>query len=106
MVAFGNPYCIKNYSNAANIIACYEDDDITQNVAGQLLLGYIKPKGTLPVSVNDTLKAGTGIVAQELQASTKSINTIVIDSIVQKGLSEKAFPGLSLIHISEPTRPY
>jgi beta-N-acetylhexosaminidase len=99
MVTFGNPYCIKNYSNAANIIACYEDDDITQNVAGQLLLGYIKPKGTLPVSVNDTLKAGTGIVAEELHASTKPINTIVIDSIVQKGLSEKAFPGCTVTAI-------
>jgi len=97
MIAYGNPYFIKNFSNAANIIACYEDDSITQTVAAQVLLGYIKPKGTLPVSVTETLKAGTGIVAMDMPESGKTFNMIHLDSIVQKAIEEKAFPGCQIV---------
>ncbi len=99
MVAFGNPYFIRNFAAAANIMACYEDDDITQTVAAQMLLGYLQPKGTLPVSVNNTLKAGTGIVSSALAVNETGINTSAIDSIVQNGLLEKAFPGCSIMAI-------
>ena len=99
MLASGNPYFIKNCSHAANIMACYEDDSITQTVAAQVLLGYIKPKGTLPISVSDSLKAGTGIVAMDLPESGKAINMIHIDSIINKGLAEKGFPGCQILAI-------
>ncbi|MCX6208017.1 MAG: hypothetical protein NTZ59_00600 [Bacteroidetes bacterium] len=49
---FGNPYAIKNISNAKNIIACYDDDDIVQQTAAAILQGKIIAKGKLPVSVS------------------------------------------------------
>ena len=48
---FGNPYAIKNICTAKNIIACFDDDDITQQKAVDILLGKITAKGKLPVSV-------------------------------------------------------
>ena len=48
---FGNPYAIKNNCNAQNIIACYDDDEIIQAKAADLLQGRIKTKGRLPVTV-------------------------------------------------------
>lgn len=58
---FGNPYAIKNFCDAKNIVACYEDDDITQNAAADMLEGKIVPKGKLPVTVCDTYQYGAGI---------------------------------------------
>ncbi|WP_224016493.1 glycoside hydrolase family 3 protein [Ferruginibacter albus] len=61
-IVFGNPYVIKNWCNAGNLIACYEDDDVTQNTAIDLLQGKISFKGKLPVTVCDNLKFGCGII--------------------------------------------
>ncbi|MEJ7587183.1 MAG: glycoside hydrolase family 3 N-terminal domain-containing protein [Ferruginibacter sp.] len=36
---FGNPYAIRNFCGAKNLVACYEDDDIIQNTAADLLQG-------------------------------------------------------------------
>ena len=48
---FGNPYAMKVSSNAPNLIACYEDDEIVQQAAADILLGKAKAVGTLPVSI-------------------------------------------------------
>ena len=48
---FGNPYAIKNMCKGQNIIACYDDDDIIQTQAANLLQGRFIAKGRLPVSV-------------------------------------------------------
>jgi beta-N-acetylhexosaminidase len=58
---FGNCYAIKNWCAAKNIVACYEDDDIIQNTAIDLLQGKIPAKGRLPVTVCDEFKFGYGI---------------------------------------------
>jgi beta-N-acetylhexosaminidase len=60
---FGNPYALKNFCGAKNIVACYEDDDITQNAAADMLEGKIQPKGKLPVTVCDEYKYGSGLVS-------------------------------------------
>ena len=57
---FGNPYPMKVSSNATNLLACYEDDEYTQQVAADILEGKAKPKGKLPVTVCDNLKSGAG----------------------------------------------
>jgi beta-glucosidase-like glycosyl hydrolase len=58
---FGNPYAIKNFCSAKNIIACYEDEAIIQQAAADLLLGKFSAKGTLPVTVCEQYKFGSGI---------------------------------------------
>jgi len=58
---FGNPYAIKNFCGAKNLVACYEDDEIVQHVAIDLLQGKFNAKGTLPVTVCDQYQYGSGI---------------------------------------------
>lgn len=60
---FGNPYAIKNWCSATNLVACYEDDEIVQNTAADLLQGKIPAKGSLPVTVCDNFKYGSGIAS-------------------------------------------
>ncbi len=59
---FGNPYAVKNVCNAANLLACYEDDAIFQQAAFEVLKGTIKPNGTLPVTVCEKYAFGSGIL--------------------------------------------
>jgi beta-glucosidase-like glycosyl hydrolase/CubicO group peptidase (beta-lactamase class C family) len=97
---FGNPYAIKNWCDAKNLVACYEDDEIIQNTAIDLLEGNIIAKGKLPVTVCDQYKYGSGIVpsiyfdAKKSAAATLNplkLNTI--DSIVNDAIEKGATPG-------------
>lgn len=97
---FGNPYAIKNACNAPNVIACYEDDDITQNAAADLLEGKIQPKGKLSVTVCDAFQFGAGITyntyfpvvkPETVGLSSDKLNKI--DSIAADAVSKNAIPG-------------
>lgn len=97
---FGNPYAIKNIDKGANIIACYEDDSITQQVAADVLNGSIVPKGKLPVTVTPEFKAGSGIVYNHYfpvetpeAAGFNNGKLSIIDSIANNAIKEAATPG-------------
>ncbi|HEV2831837.1 MAG TPA: glycoside hydrolase family 3 N-terminal domain-containing protein, partial [Hanamia sp.] len=98
---FGNPYALKNFCDAKNLVACYEDDSITQFAAADILKGTIKARGTLPVTVCDNYKYGSGIVAKRLMPlatpEQEGINGTQlyhdIDSIALEGIKGQAFPG-------------
>jgi beta-N-acetylhexosaminidase len=99
-LVFGNPYAVKNFCNAKNIIACYDDDEITQQTAADLLIGRFAAKGKLPVTVCEYFKYGTGITTSKLLTevvpSAVGLNADkleTIDSIVEDGIKKKAFPG-------------
>ncbi len=98
---FGNPYALKNFCNARNLVACYEDDSITQDAAADILEGKIIAKGTLPVTVCKNYKFGSGIMSKRIMPvaspDEEGINglqmTKDIDSIARLGISGKAYPG-------------
>jgi len=100
-MVFGNPYIIKNFCDVKTLIACYEDDEITQAVAADLLNGKFSAKGKLPVSVCENLKYGYGIVFKrgllpEASAASLGFDTkklVVIDSICKAAIAKEAFPG-------------
>ncbi|HVZ24513.1 MAG TPA: glycoside hydrolase family 3 N-terminal domain-containing protein [Sediminibacterium sp.] len=100
-LVFGNPYAIAQIKGAANLVACYEDDALTQSAAADLLAGRIQPRGTLPVSVNDSLPFGTGIQYNSyfpkadpasVGVNTEKLNTS-IDAIAEEAVSKGATPG-------------
>jgi hypothetical protein len=62
---FGNPYAIKNFSDARNLIACYEDDSLMHAVAVNLLKGTQTAKGKLPVTVDADFHYGSGILSKD-----------------------------------------
>ncbi len=97
---FGNPYAIKNCSNAPNLLACYEDDDITQLAAFDVLAGINQPKGTLPVTVSPDLKYGSTTQYNnyftEATPETAGLNSnklAKIDEIANDAIAKGAFPG-------------
>ncbi|MEO8108422.1 MAG: glycoside hydrolase family 3 N-terminal domain-containing protein [Ginsengibacter sp.] len=97
---FGNPYALKNFCNAANLIACYEDDSITQRTAADMLEGKLFAKGKLPVTVCDNYKYGSGIIAKNIlpvaapeEVGLNAAKLEIIDSIAENGIAEGAFPG-------------
>jgi beta-N-acetylhexosaminidase len=99
-LVFGNPYAVKNFCGAKNIIACYDDDEVTQQTAADLLIGRFNAKGKLPVTVCEYFKYGAGITTSKLLAevapSAVGLNVDkleTIDSIVADGIKKKAFPG-------------
>lgn len=97
---FGNPYAIKNFATAQNLIACYEDDSIMQDVATSFLKGTIIPKGKLPITVSPQYHYGSGIVANSSfpivnpeEAGLDGKKLKLIDSIANNAIQKGATPG-------------
>ncbi|MFI5155054.1 MAG: glycoside hydrolase family 3 N-terminal domain-containing protein [Chitinophagales bacterium] len=100
-VVFGNPYVTKNFCNAKNLIECYDDNEITQTTAADLLEGKFVAMGKLPVTVCENFKFGTGIVSSSKTlpfAPRESLGfqpdkLLVIDSICRDAIQKQATPG-------------
>jgi beta-N-acetylhexosaminidase len=98
---FGNVLALPNFCGAKNLIACYQDDDITRNAAADLLAGKFVTKGTLPVSVCE-FKYGAGIVHGGIKPEVAKIQTNrfhAVDSIAIDAIDKKAFPGCVVIAV-------
>lgn len=98
---FGNPYAIKNFCDAQNLVACYEDDTIIQNAAVDFLEGKLSALGKLPVTVCDKYQYGSGTVVNINSLPTVQPQKIgfdysklgIIDSIANDAILKEATPG-------------
>ncbi|MDP4148949.1 MAG: glycoside hydrolase family 3 N-terminal domain-containing protein [Bacteroidota bacterium] len=100
-LVFGNPYAIRNFCDAKILLACYEDDEITQDVAADLLNGKFTAKGKLPVTICPSLKVGDGITGPdrllpqvppvELGFDPQRLQRI--DTICREMIAKEAAPG-------------
>ncbi|HEX7847479.1 MAG TPA: glycoside hydrolase family 3 N-terminal domain-containing protein, partial [Chitinophagaceae bacterium] len=88
---FGNVLATQNFCDAYSLVACYQDDDITQQAAADLLQGKIPFQGTLPVSFC-RFKNGQGIAQTSLHDKFYAVDSIANDAIAQK-----AFPGCVIL---------
>jgi beta-glucosidase-like glycosyl hydrolase/CubicO group peptidase (beta-lactamase class C family) len=87
---FGNVLAIKNFLAAPHLVACYQDDDITQYTAADLYAGDITARGHLPVSIGQYKYGYSAFVARPGIASNKFYE---VDSIVSDALDKGAFTG-------------
>ncbi len=107
---FTKPYSLIDLKTTANfeaITIAYQNSDIAQQKAAQLLFGAIAAKGHLPVSVNKDFKQGVGLTTQLLdrlsytnipeRVGMNSIKLKKVDSIAQRAVDEKMTPGLQLL---------
>ncbi|MGI8950642.1 MAG: glycoside hydrolase family 3 N-terminal domain-containing protein [Chitinophagaceae bacterium] len=99
-LVFGNPYVIKNFCDAPNLIECYEDDSIFQTKAFELLQGKILGQGKLPVTVCNKFHFGDGIVMNNFYPVTNPAKVGMnaeklagIDSIANDAIEKHATPG-------------
>ncbi|HUR12570.1 MAG TPA: glycoside hydrolase family 3 N-terminal domain-containing protein [Flavitalea sp.] len=107
-LAFGNPYIIKNLCDSRVLIACYEDDEITQMTAADLMKGRFIAKGKLPVTVCPAFPFGAGIVAERLlpvvestELGFNSQKLEAIDSIVEDAIQKRAIPGAVVMIVKD-----
>lgn len=105
---FGNPYAVKDFCDSKVLLACYEDDPITQTVAADLLYGRLVAKGKLPVTVCESLQYGAGIVANRLLYDAPAVDLgfrqeklLEIDSIVNDAIAKQAIPGAVVLVAKE-----
>jgi len=98
---FGNAYAVKNFCDAKNLVVCYEDDDIVQNTAIDMLQGKLPYKGCLPVTVCENFKFGDGLTASfnqnEFPAGIDMVKLEKIDSIAWDAINNKAMPGCVIL---------
>lgn len=105
---FGNPYAIKNFCGAQNLIACYEDDSITQDVAVDFLEQKFTAKGRLPVTVCTQYPSGSGIgAAADRRQPALSLPGMDhgplqrIDSIANAAIEKGATPGCVVLVLKD-----
>lgn len=97
-LTFGNVLANKNFCDAWTLLACYQDDDITQQAAADLMQGKFRTQGKLPVTVCN-FKYGDGIVYATPKPTKEEIKRKlgVIDSIALNAIAQKAFPGCVIL---------
>ncbi|MGN6435398.1 MAG: glycoside hydrolase family 3 N-terminal domain-containing protein [Agriterribacter sp.] len=104
---FGNPYAIKNFCGARNIVACYEDDAITHQAAADVLKGAIATKGKLPVTVCDSFPSGSGIQTPVVAGVYQATMDVVaekfkaVDSIATHAIRQHAAPGMTVMAVKD-----
>ncbi|GAB2762330.1 glycoside hydrolase family 3 N-terminal domain-containing protein [Actinomadura fibrosa] len=103
---FKNPYVlnkIENIENAPALIVTYQDSELTESLAAQLIFGGVGANGKLPVSVGKKFRAGEGLEVSggirlsyslpEAVGMNSEILEHGIDSLMQQAIEMKAIPG-------------
>ncbi len=111
---FANPYSLslfgKDVEDLETILVAYQDGEIYEEAAAQLIFGGLSAKGRLPVSVSPYFPAYKGYgtpdgfrvkFAKPEEAGLDSEILNRIDSIADKGIKEKVFPGCQIAVIKD-----
>lgn len=61
VISLGNPYILKEFPAVPDYLCTYGDADVSINAVIKAIMGEIKIKGKLPVSINEEYKFGSGI---------------------------------------------
>jgi CubicO group peptidase (beta-lactamase class C family) len=95
------------WREAEGLVAAYQHNPYTEELAAQLLFGGIGARGRLPVAAGEDYPAGSGINTQgelrlqyaypENAGFSSRVVQRSIDSIVHAGLVEGAFPGCEIM---------
>ncbi len=102
-LVFGNVLAVANYCNANALVACYQDDNITQLAAADFITGKSGASGRLPVSVcNFSYGSGIDMASPKTDIRKKKyLMGQAIDSIIRDAISQKAFPGCVVMAIKD-----
>ncbi|NJW53811.1 glycoside hydrolase family 3 N-terminal domain-containing protein [Salinimicrobium oceani] len=103
---FKNPYVIdklEGVEHASALLLTYQDSEMTQRKAAELIFGGIGAHGRLPVSIGEKFRAGEGLDVNGGIRLSYSVPEAVgmnsevlergIDSLMQQAMQMKATPG-------------
>lgn len=110
---FANPYSLRRFKAAEEVealVMSYEDAPDMNDLSAQLIFGAIPAHGKLPVTASDRFPLGAGIhkedvirmqytVPEYLGISTEDLKGI--ETIVNEGIAEQAFPGCQVFIAKE-----
>ncbi len=73
LTVFGSPYALADVdlSSVSSVLVAYENNDNSMNAAADAVVGQTKIHGRLPVTVNNSLKAGAGVNIKPLSKEKK-----------------------------------
>jgi beta-glucosidase-like glycosyl hydrolase/CubicO group peptidase (beta-lactamase class C family) len=107
---FGNAYALKYFKNiqhSKGLIIAYQSNNLTQELAAQLIFGAFDATGKLPVSVSEWFKLNDGIEVKknktfaytvpEEEGIDTELLTQKIDSIAILGVDSAAYPGCQVL---------
>jgi beta-glucosidase-like glycosyl hydrolase/CubicO group peptidase (beta-lactamase class C family) len=112
VATFGIPYLIGNLScanYARALVAAYELNATTEGYAAQLIMGGIGAEGTLPVTVSDRWKRGTGLRTKATrigygtpyQRGMDAETLKGIDRIMDQAIADRAAPGAQILVVRD-----
>ena len=103
---FKNPYVldkIDNIENASALLLTYQDSELSEKMAAELIFGGIGANGKLPVSVGQKFRAGEGLqldggirlsyTTPEAVGMNSEVLEKGIDSLMWQAINMKATPG-------------
>ena len=106
LVLFGNPYALKNFQFASNLLCSYEDNHNVYVVTAEALFGSRAIVGQLPITVNPDMRLKQGLFTKQTNNLTytypesvgiQSIKLQQIDSLVKKAMDNSAFAGCQVL---------
>jgi beta-glucosidase-like glycosyl hydrolase/CubicO group peptidase (beta-lactamase class C family) len=109
---FASPYALNFFTvnkNFKAILIAYQENQLTEKAAVNILIGNSTAKGHLPVAINDSFPSGTGIIGvksevDKLVPKQQIIDNLFIkkiDSIALEGIQKKAYPGCQVVALRQ-----
>ncbi len=87
VTVFGSPYAIRSLDSASCVVAAYEDNKTTQELAAQMMFGAFSPTGRLPITASAKSPVGSS-------AGFKSLNVLRTAVAEEVGLSSDTLAGI------------
>ncbi len=102
VVLFGSPYLLKRLGDLDNVLLCYDNNRMTQDIAAQSLFGVNAINGKLPITVSEKWPLEHGLDRSSLgrlgyavpeRVKMNSDTLMLIDSIMAEMVRLNAAPG-------------
>jgi beta-glucosidase-like glycosyl hydrolase/CubicO group peptidase (beta-lactamase class C family) len=110
VTVFGSPYAIRSLDSAACVVAAYEDNKTTQELAGQAMFGAFSPTGHLPITASEKSPVGSSVgfkslnvlrtaVAEEVGLSSDTLAKI--DELANALVADGTAPGCQIMVVKD-----
>ncbi|OYQ33115.1 beta-N-acetylglucosaminidase [Flavobacterium cyanobacteriorum] len=109
LTVFAKPYTlnsIKDFKNIESVVLAYQNNNIAQTVASEIVFGALGARGKLPVSIGAAFRVNDGLQTRMLNrlgfttpanAGMDPVKLKQIDAIAQRAIDGKMTPGLQIV---------